>query len=261
MTVQGIQPTWSSAAFSSEIAGEYSEFSHTAFWGAYHYHAKIALYHSGIAERGGDVLELGTGPGWLTIVMRRIYPLARYSVLDHSREMLEVARHNFEKEGFDDITCNVGVAENLGFADDSFDLITSQSMFRHLADKVAAIREAYRTVRPGGLVYFSDLVGDMDQEEKDFLCKEAPGLNGPTFLRAAVDSTISMEEIQELLKSSGVPRWECLVGGLGGFALTSRQVVEWCKKGFSLRSLKTSSEATAWSRRLFAHWIHIYLYK
>lgn len=261
MTLHGIQPTWSSAPFSSTIAGEYSEFSHSAFWGAYHYHGAIALYHSGVAVKGGDVLELGTGPGWLTIVMRQIYSHAHYAVLDHSPEMLQVARHNFDKAGFSDIACNSGVAEDLPFPDNSFDLITSQSMFRHLADKAAALREAYRVIRPGGLVYISDLVDNMDQAEKDFLCDEAPGLNGPTFIRAAVDSAISAEEVQGFITSSGVPKWECLIGGLGGFALTSRQVVEWCKRGFPLRNLRTSSEATEWSRRLFAHWIHIYLYK
>jgi SAM-dependent methyltransferase len=200
-------------------------------------------------------------PDGTTVVMRQIHPHARYAVLDHSLEMLQVARHNFEREGMSNVACAVGVAENLDFADNSFDLITSQSMFRHLADKVAAIREAYRAIRPGGLVYFSDLVGDMDKAEKDLLCNEAPGLNGPTFIRAAVDSAISREEVEEFLKCSGVPKWECLVGGLGGFSLTSRQIVEWCKRGFPLRNLKTSSEATDWSRRLFAHWIHIYLYK
>jgi SAM-dependent methyltransferase len=46
-----------------------------------------------------------------------------------------------------------GVAEAIPFASQSFDIVHSHHVFEHLADPLQAIQEAYRLLRPGGLLY------------------------------------------------------------------------------------------------------------
>lgn len=44
-------------------------------------------------------------------------------------------------------------AEKLPFPDQSFDLVHSNHVFEHLADPLAAAKEAYRVLKPGGVVF------------------------------------------------------------------------------------------------------------
>lgn len=44
-------------------------------------------------------------------------------------------------------------AEKLPFADQSFNLVHSNHVFEHLADPLSAAREAYRVLKPGGVVF------------------------------------------------------------------------------------------------------------
>jgi SAM-dependent methyltransferase len=245
----------------TETAESYSVFSRQAFWGAYHHQASVALFHSRVATNGGDVLEIGCGPGWLTIVMQQICPQARFCAFDASAEMLAVARANARHEGCGAIRFAQGVAERLPFPDAAFDLVTSQAVLRQLQDPVAAIHEAYRVLRPGGMANISDILGGLDEAERLSLIEGAPGEYGAQFIRAAFASALDRGRIEAVLADSGVPRWECRVGALGGFTFPGRDVLEWVKQGFSLRELQARLPATAWSSRMSTHWVHVYLYK
>lgn len=50
------------------------------------------------------------------------------------------------------------VAERLGFADESFDLVYSQSVFSHLHDPERVLAEMVRVLRPGGVIYIDFLL-------------------------------------------------------------------------------------------------------
>jgi SAM-dependent methyltransferase len=54
------------------------------------------------------------------------------------------------------VTYGVASAYALPFAERSFDVVHAHQVLQHLADPVAALREMYRVVRPGGLVAVRD---------------------------------------------------------------------------------------------------------
>jgi SAM-dependent methyltransferase len=96
------------------------------------------------------VLDVGSGVGhWARIIGRFLPADAHVTGVEREPEWVRIAAERSDARRF---TFQVGTAEALPFADDSFDLATCQTVLMHLPDPVAALREMVRVVRPGGLV-------------------------------------------------------------------------------------------------------------
>jgi ubiquinone/menaquinone biosynthesis C-methylase UbiE len=95
---------------------------------------------------GQRVLDVACGTGALTVaVAERVSPGGAVLGLDASPEMLAVARRKHP-----DIEWHDGRAESLPFADASFDAVVSQFGLMFFDDRVAALREMQRVLRPDG---------------------------------------------------------------------------------------------------------------
>jgi ubiquinone/menaquinone biosynthesis C-methylase UbiE len=95
---------------------------------------------------GARVLDLGCGPGRAAEALADRYG-AVVTGLDASPEMLAAAR-----EVAPSVTFVQGFAEDLPFADRSFDLVVSNFVV-HLLDRTAAFAEIYRVLRTGGIYW------------------------------------------------------------------------------------------------------------
>ncbi len=94
------------------------------------------------------VLDLGCGTGYLLRTLARRYPGAEQFVgIDAAPEMVKTANAVTQD---DRLTFAVGVAEQIGYPDGTFDLIVSTTSFDHWSDQQAGLRECARVVRPGG---------------------------------------------------------------------------------------------------------------
>lgn len=95
---------------------------------------------------GQRVLDVACGTGALTVaVAGRVSPGGSVLGLDIHPEMLAVARRKHPE-----IEWHEGRAESLPFADASFDAVVSQFGLMFFDDRVAALREMQRVLRPGG---------------------------------------------------------------------------------------------------------------
>jgi SAM-dependent methyltransferase len=102
---------------------------------------------AGIA-RGQRVLDVACGTGVLACtVAERVGPHGAVVGLDANPQMLAVARR---KPVGNNVEWIDGRAESLPFADASFDAVVSQFGFMFFDDRVAALREMMRVLRPGG---------------------------------------------------------------------------------------------------------------
>jgi demethylmenaquinone methyltransferase/2-methoxy-6-polyprenyl-1,4-benzoquinol methylase len=96
--------------------------------------------------RGGHVLDAATGTGLVAAqLLRRGY---RVTAIDQSAEMLAVARRRLDGR----LDLVEGSAEELPFADASFDHLTFTYLMRYVEDPAATLAELARVVRTGGVV-------------------------------------------------------------------------------------------------------------
>ncbi|MGF1663580.1 MAG: methyltransferase domain-containing protein [Kineosporiaceae bacterium] len=114
-----------------------------------------AAYLAPWLRAGLDVLDVGCGPGTVTVdVARRVAP-GRVVGLDASEDVLAEARAAAAGAGVD-VRFETGDVHRLDHADRSFDVVHAHQVLQHLADPVAALREMRRVTRPGGLVAARD---------------------------------------------------------------------------------------------------------
>jgi SAM-dependent methyltransferase len=100
------------------------------------------------------ILDIGCGTGALLRLLAGRFPRADLIGADASKEMLKMAsRANPFPERLRFIEAQ---AEGLPFAESSFDLILSTISFHHWADQSRGLREAARTLTPGGLFLLAD---------------------------------------------------------------------------------------------------------
>jgi ubiquinone/menaquinone biosynthesis C-methylase UbiE len=96
---------------------------------------------------GLKVLEIGCGLG--TDGAQFAKAGADYTGVDLTEAAVELARKRFEISNLPG-KFQTADAENLEFADESFDLVYSHGVLHHTPDTAGAIREIHRVLRPGG---------------------------------------------------------------------------------------------------------------
>ena len=113
----------------------------------------------GSAER---ILDVGTGPARLLLALCRTFPDASLIGIDISRAMVTKARQNIEECGkIGRIEVKVASADNLPFADETFDLVISTGSLHHWKNPDACLTEEHRILRGGGYALHYDLVRQM----------------------------------------------------------------------------------------------------
>ena len=152
-----------------------------------------------VVEPGGDMLEIGPGPGAATDVLR-----GRVATLTAVEYDPDLARQLGERFA-DDPTVRVhqGDATELTFADDSFDAAASFTMLHHipspeLQDRLFA--GVARVLRPGGVLFGVD------------------SLDGPAFQRlheGDVCTPVDPLTLADRLRAAGFARVEVAVLALG----------------------------------------------
>jgi phosphatidylethanolamine/phosphatidyl-N-methylethanolamine N-methyltransferase len=108
----------------------------------------VALERMGI--RPDDrILEVGVGTG----INTSLYPRnCHITGVDLSSSMLEKARERVAREGLRNVRLLEMDAQNLTFADDSFDIVYAPYLVSVVPDPVQVAREMRRVCRPGGKI-------------------------------------------------------------------------------------------------------------
>jgi SAM-dependent methyltransferase len=102
------------------------------------------------------VLDVGCGPGTITVDLARRVPGGSVVGLDRSAAVVEEARAAAQETGVLNASFATGDVYALAHEDDAFDVVHAHQVLQHLSDPVAALREMGRVCRPDGLVAVRD---------------------------------------------------------------------------------------------------------
>jgi SAM-dependent methyltransferase len=112
------------------------------------------------ADLGADMLEIGPGPGAATDWLRN--RVKRLTAVEADAEAAAMLADRYRGGNVD---VAAGSATELGYPDGSFDSVGSFTMLHHVPTQALQVRllaEAFRVLRPGGVLVGSDSLGSND---------------------------------------------------------------------------------------------------
>ncbi len=149
-----------------------------------------------IIKEGNTVIDLGSGAGNDAFVARSIAGSSgRIIGVDFTEKMIERARNNAEKLGFNNVEFRQGDIENLPVHANVADVVVSNCVLNLVPDKNKAFSETFRVLKPGGHFSVSDIV--LQGKLPEGLRKSAEMYAG------CVSGAIQKENYLELIKQNG----------------------------------------------------------
>jgi demethylmenaquinone methyltransferase/2-methoxy-6-polyprenyl-1,4-benzoquinol methylase len=135
----------------TSVAGKYDVMNDLMSGGMHRWWKTFTVAQSGV-RAGSRVLDLASGSGDLALAFAKIAgPTGQVWMTDINRSMLERGRDRLIDAGklVPALQCD---AEQLPFADDSFDCVSVAFGLRNMTHKDRALAEMRRVTRPGGRV-------------------------------------------------------------------------------------------------------------
>ncbi|MEM7478270.1 MAG: methyltransferase domain-containing protein [Planctomycetota bacterium] len=156
---------------------------------------------------GRDVLDLGTGNALIPTLLCERVKECRVLASDAAVSMLEVARYNIALAGFEErIELHHGDSKALLFDDSQFDAVISNSLIHHVPDPSTVVREVARLIRPGGRIFFRDLMRPESLERVEELVGLYAGGESDEcqqLFRQSLRAALTVDEMQKLVVDAG----------------------------------------------------------
>lgn len=147
-------------------------------------------------KEGDVVIDLGSGAGNDAFVARSVSgPTGKVIGIDFTIKMIEKARANAEKLGYNNVEFRIGDIESLPVTANVADVVVSNCVLNLVPNKTQAFAETFRVLKPGGHFSVSDivLVGNLPEG----LRKNAEMYAG------CVSGAIQKEEYLQIIKATG----------------------------------------------------------
>lgn len=118
-------------------------------------------------QEGFNIIDLGSGAGNDVFIARKLVGESGKVIgIDFSEDMIEKARKNCDKLGYNNVEFRLGEIEELPAIDKSADVVLSNCVLNLVPDKKAAFMEIFRVLKGGGRFCVSDIVLKNDLPKK-----------------------------------------------------------------------------------------------
>ena len=159
--------------------------------------------------RGGEWLDVGTGPARIPIALCRADPNARVRGTDLAEPMLERARRNVAEAGLSGrIRCDRGDAKGLPERGGAFEAVASNSVVHHIPEPARTLAAMVRVVAPGGTLFVRDLVRPDTEADVARLVRQYAGAEPPgarVLFEASLHAALTLDEIRGLVRAIDLP--------------------------------------------------------
>lgn len=160
-----------------------------------------------VAGQAREILDLGTGTAQIPIELCHRCDGCRVMAVDASVSMLDIARGNIDVAGvLDRIQLQQVDAKAMEFSDAMFDAVMSNSIIHHIPEPKVCLQEAVRVTRPGGTLFFRDLLRPSSTAELQSLVDRYTGdeiEHAQRMFGESLHAALSLEEIRNLVESMG----------------------------------------------------------
>lgn len=160
-----------------------------------------------VGNIGNDILDVGTGTAQIPVELCRQSEDCRIIAIDMAVHMLDLARFNIEVDGFSQrIFLQQIDAKDMLFESEMFDCVMSNSIIHHIPEPLAVLAESIRVTRPGGLLFFRDLLRPESGEEVAHLVSTYAGDDNEHQQQMFDDSlraALSLSEVRAMVSSLG----------------------------------------------------------
>ncbi len=152
-------------------------------------------------KAGDVVVDLGSGAGNDAFIARAVTGATGKVIgVDMTEKMIEKARLNAEKMGFNNVEFRYGDIEQLPLSANVADVVVSNCVMNLVPNKQKAFAETFRVLKPGGHFSISDIV--LVGELPEGLRKSAEMYAG------CISGAIQKDEYLNVIKAAGFTRVE-----------------------------------------------------
>ena len=168
-------------------------------------------------ESGSTIVDLGTGPGILSIELNRLLPQAKIIGVDLSSDMLEIAGKNANEAGVSNYETRLGRAEEIPVESNSVNLVVTQSSFHEWEDPQKGLSEVFRVLKPGGALILKDYNRAWLSGWRRGLLKFLLAMVGESYEDHVGMFRFTFDEVADLLREAGFDGVEGKARGLQFF--------------------------------------------
>jgi ubiquinone/menaquinone biosynthesis C-methylase UbiE len=155
-----------------------------------------------------QIFDAGTGTALIPIELIQRGLRATVIASDLADEMLIVARQNVTTKGLDhSIKLVHSDCKRLPDADETYDAVMSNSIVHHIPEPYRVLRELWRILRRGGLLFIRDLARPDDDETLERLVEtyaEYASTHQKQMFRDSLHAALTVAEVCMIVRDLGV---------------------------------------------------------